>query len=115
MEKKLRDDDYFVENLQRFIVDEGNDSGTSRFNKFHIRSSYVRRISGIVEAAGGAVARVADNSDDRSEIEIGIRRGAPRTSNDGVVLSGQEQQRLSGLSVDGGAELLGESKDERNP
>lgn len=99
--RKLKgSDDYFVQNLRRLIVDEGNDSGTSRFSKFHIRSSYVRRISGVAEAAGGAVPRVADDSDDRSEIEIGVWHGAP--------LRGQEEESVGGVSVDGGAELNGE-------
>lgn len=76
MTEKEEGGDYIVENLHRFIEDEGNDSGTSRFNKFHIRRSDIRRISGIAEAARSTIARVAENSDDRSEIQIGVRRGA---------------------------------------
>lgn len=61
---------------------------------------------------------MGENPDDWSEIEIGVGSGAAWRSKDGVGMSGQEQQRVSGLSVDGGAEVLalGESYcEERNP
>lgn len=58
--------------MGRFIIDERNNTSTSGFNEFDIRGRNVGSVCGIVETSRGAVARVAQNSDDRPVVEVGI-------------------------------------------
>lgn len=57
-------------------IDERNNSSPSRFNKLDIRRSNVRDIGPIFKPTRGAISRMAENSDNRTEIEGGIRSRA---------------------------------------
>lgn len=56
--------------------DEGNNSSTGSLDEFNIRGGDVGNIGSIAEAAGGTVAGVSEDSDNRAVVEIGVRRGA---------------------------------------
>lgn len=87
-----------MKNLPRFIVDKRNNSSTRRFNKLRIRRRNVRNILSVVEAAGGTVPGVTEDSDDRPEIEAAADRCDSRSSSRRIRLILHELPRSRGLS-----------------
>lgn len=67
---------YLEKLLRRLGIDEGNDTGAGGLNEFDIGGGDVGGAGGVAEAAGGAVAGMADDSDDWLVVEVGVRGGA---------------------------------------
>jgi len=67
---------YLQKLLRRLVVNEGNNSGAGGLHELHVGGGDVRHAGGVAEASGGAVPGMADDSDDRLVIEVGIRSAA---------------------------------------
>lgn len=106
---------YPKKNLPRFIANERNNPGTRRFNKLHIRGSNIRDISGGVEAAGGSIPWVTEDSDNRLVNEVPVHNEEPWNSSQIIRCSSQEDPRRGRLSVGGAIELLRKRDEEGNP
>lgn len=111
--KKKKKKPNLVENLRRLVINQGNNASASRFNEFHVRRRNVRSVCIIVKPAGGAVARMSQNPDHRTEIQLRIRRRATRRRSSRPKSDiTREQNRGLGFSS---GQLFRDGKQERNP
>ena len=78
--------EYLSKFLRWLIIDKGNNSGSTGFHEFNIGGRDVRDAGGVAEAAGGTVARVAQDSDHRTVVKVGVRSGATRRWTQWVII-----------------------------
>lgn len=101
---------YLEKNFQWFGIDKGNNSSAGRLNEFNVGGGDIRSIGGVGEVTGGAVAGVAEDSDDRPVIEVRVW-GWARGRRQSRVMTGKKNLRLR----NGGFNGFQKRNQKRNP